>query len=127
MLGAPLMNDFCVISLSDQLTPWPVIEKRLRAAASGDLVIVLYNPKSKNRPDNLERACHILTEAGIPESRLCGLAGRIGREGAWQKICTLKDLPSENADMFTTVFIGCSMTQEADGLLVTRRGYGNNL
>lgn len=127
VLGAPLMNDFCVISLSDQLTPWSVIEKRLRAAAAGDLVIALYNPKSKSRPDNLANACRILTDAGIPGSRPCGLAGRTGREGAWQRICALEDLPSENADMFTTIFIGCSMTQVINGRLITRRGYKADL
>ena len=62
ILGAPLMHDFCVISLSDLLTPWEVIERRLRCAAAGDFSIALYNPRSKKRPDHLRRACEILSE-----------------------------------------------------------------
>ena len=79
LLGAPLTHDFAVISLSDRLTPWEKIERRLECAALGDLSIVLYNPRSKGRPDNLRMACDILLKH-LPASRLCGVAHNIGRE-----------------------------------------------
>jgi precorrin-3B C17-methyltransferase len=124
LLGAPLMNDFCVISLSDDLTPWQMIENRLKAAAAGDFVMALYNPKSAHRPDNLKKAVQILLAAGLPESTPCGLAGRIGRTGQWRKLSTLAALPGEEKiDMFTTVVIGNSQTKTAGGRLVTSRGY----
>ena len=114
VLGAPLMNDYCVISLSDALTPWPVIEKRLHAVAMGDFVTVLYNPSSRRRADYLGRACDIL---------VCGWVRNIGREGQEHKIMTLGQLKYEQVDMFTTVFIGNSATVCANGFMVTGRGY----
>ena len=80
LLGAPLTHDFAVISLSDRLTPWETIEKRLESAAAADLSIVLYNPASHGRPDYLRRACGILRRA-LPGDRLCAVARNIGREG----------------------------------------------
>ena len=80
LLGAPLTHDFAVISLSDRLTAWETIEKRLEAAAKADLSIVLYNPASHGRPDHLRRACEILLRT-LPEDRPCGIARSIGREG----------------------------------------------
>ena len=125
VLGAPLMNDFCAISLSDDLTPWEVIEKRLRAAAAGDFAIALYNPRSRRRPRTLACAVKILKDAGVPEETPCGLAGRIGREGAWSRLTTLEELADdEQIDMFTTVVIGNSRTHVKDGRLITARGYG---
>ena len=122
LLGAPLGHDFCVISLSDRLTDWALIEKRLRLAAQGDFAICLYNPASKHRRDYLQRACDILlTEKG--GDTVCGLARQIGREGESWRVLTLKALRNTEADMFTTVFIGSSQTREIGGRMVTPRGY----
>ena len=122
VLGAPLMNDYCVISLSDALTPWPVIEKRLRTAAQGDFVTVLYNPSSRRRADYLKRACEILLEERDADT-VCGWVRNIGRDGQEHKIMTLGQLKHEQVDMFTTVFIGNSDTVCANGYMVTGRGY----
>ena len=122
ILGAPLMHDFCVISLSDLLTPWEVIERRLRCAAAGDFSIALYNPRSKKRPDHLRRACEILLEEKSPDT-VCGWVKKIGRPGQCHGLATLKDLGSLELDMFTTVFIGASSTKNVNGRMVTPRGY----
>lgn len=122
ILGAPLMHDFCVISLSDLLTPWEVIERRLRCAAAGDFSIALYNPRSKKRPDHLRRACEILLEEKSPDT-VCGWVKNIGRPGQCYGLATLKDLGSLELDMFTTVFIGASSTRNVNGRMVTPRGY----
>lgn len=122
ILGAPLMHDFCVISLSDLLTPWEVIERRLRCAAAGDFSIALYNPRSKKRPDHLRRACEILLEEKSPDT-VCGWVKNIGRPGQCHGLATLKDLGSLELDMFTTVFIGASSTRNVNGRMVTPRGY----
>lgn len=122
LLGAPLTHDFAVISLSDRLTPWEKIEARLEAAARADLTMVLYNPKSKGRPDHLRRACSLLLET-LPADRPCGVARSIGREGENCEIMTLEQLRDYDADMFSTVFIGNAMTQVIGGKLVTPRGY----
>lgn len=122
LLGAPLTHDFAVISLSDRLTPWEKIEKRLECAAMGDLSIVLYNPRSKGRPDHLRRACDILLKQ-LPPDRLCGVAHNIGREGEGWEILTLEALRTAEVDMFSTVFIGNAMTKVIGGKLVTPRGY----
>ena len=122
VLGAPLTHDFAVISLSDRLTPWEKIAKRLRCAAQADLAIAIYNPKSKGRPEHLMRACDILLEI-LPENRLCGVVRNIGREGEAAELMTLKQLRDYDADMFCTVFIGNEMTRAIAGKLVTPRGY----
>ena len=122
LLGAPLTHDFAVISLSDRLTPWEKIEKRLECAAMGDLSIVLYNPRSKGRPDHLRHACDILLKQ-LPPDRLCGVAHNIGREGEGWEIMTLEALRTAEVDMFSTVFIGNAMTKVIGGKLVTPRGY----
>ena len=121
-LGAPLVHDFAVISLSDLMTPWEMIEKRLRAAAEGGFAIVLYNPASRKRADYLQRACDILLET-LPPGRICGTVRNIGREGEEAHVCTLEELRGIRADMFTTVFIGNSSTRVIDGRMVTPRGY----
>ena len=121
-LGAPLMNDFAVISLSDLLTPKDVIEKRLRAAAAGDFSICLYNPSSKKRTDHLRRACDILLEI-VPLETVCGLVRSIGREGESCTLTTLGELRDTQVDMLTTVFVGNNRTRVMDGLMVTPRGY----
>lgn len=122
LLGAPLGHDFCVISLSDRLTDWTLIEKRLRMAALGDFTICLYNPASRHRRDCLRRACDILLEEK-PGETLCGLARMIGREGESYRVLDLKTLRDTPADMFTTIFIGSSLTKEIQGHMVTPRGY----
>ena len=124
LLGAPLTHDFAVISLSDRLTSWEKIEARLRAAASADLSIVLYNPSSKGRPDYLKRACDILLEI-LPADRPCAIAQYIGREGQNRRMLTLGQLRDAEADMFCTVFIGNEMTRMIAGNMVTPRGYRN--
>ena len=122
VLGAPLNHDFCVISLSDLLTPWEKIEKRLRAAAMGDFAIAIYNPSSHKRHDYLRRACDILLEEIEPE-RACGYVENIGREGTKAVTCTLGELRNREVNMFTTVFVGNSGSQILNGKLVTKRGY----
>lgn len=123
VLGAPLGNDFCVISLSDLLTPKDQIEKRLRAAAIGDFCIVLYNPASHKRKDYLKHACDILLTNGKSPECACGWVKNIGRDGQESHLCTLGELKNVKADMFTTVFIGSSVTKLTGGRLVTPRGY----
>jgi len=122
ILGAPLIHDFCLISLSDRLTPWELIEKRLRLAAEADMTIVLYNPESKSRAGYLRKACDILLEA-CDGSIVCGVAGEIGREGEYCHVMSLNDLRDYTADMFTTVFIGSSGTRQVADKMVTPRGY----
>ena len=122
LLGAPLMHDFAVISLSDLLTPWETIEKRLRAAAAADFVICLYNPSSKKRADYLNRACRIVLEYR-KGNNVYGIAKNIGREGEAVQILTLDQLKDARTDMFSTVFIGNAQTVELNGRMVTPRGY----
>ena len=122
VLGAPLMHDYCVISLSDLLTPWEKIERRLVAAAESDLVIALYNPSSHKRPDYLRRACDILLAHKSPAT-VCGTVRNIGREGEEARVMTLAELRDAQVDMFTTVFVGNSQTVELGGRMVTPRGY----
>ena len=122
VLGAPLTHDFAVISLSDRLTPWETIEKRLDCAAAADLTIVLYNPASHGRPDHVKRACNILLRR-LPEDRLCGIVRNIGREGQESRVLTLAALETTPVDMFTTVFVGNAQTRQLSGRMVTPRGY----
>jgi precorrin-3B C17-methyltransferase len=122
VLGAPLNHDFCVISLSDLLTPWEKIEKRLIAAAQGDFAIAIYNPASHKRKDYLQRACDILLNY-IEADRACGYVENIGREGTKTVICTLSELRNAQVNMFTTVFIGNSGSEIINGKLITKRGY----
>jgi len=122
VLGAPLAGDFAVISLSDLLTPWEVIEKRLSAAAIGDFAIAIYNPGSKTRRDYLKKACHILLEYKPPDT-VCGIVRNIGRDGQDYKITTLSKLAGAEVDMFTTVFVGNAGTVVLGERMVTKRGY----
>ena len=123
VLGAPLNHDFCVISLSDLLTPYELIVKRLKAAIEGDFVIVLYNPSSKSRADYLMRACEVMLEAGADKGRACGYVENIGREGTKAFVGTLEELRTKSVNMFTTVFIGNSESYIKNGKLITKRGY----
>lgn len=122
LLGSPLTSDFAVVSLSDLLTPWETIEKRLEAAAAGEFVTVLYNPASKKRADYLEKAAEIFLKYRSPET-VCGVAHNIGRAGEAAEILTLGELAKYAADMFTTVFIGNGSTKILGGKMVTPRGY----
>ena len=123
VLGAPLGHDFCVISLSDLLTPWAVIEKRLQCAAQGDFAICLYNPSSRKRADYLQKACDILLACGKNPETVCGWVRNIGREGQEKQLLTLGELRDARLDMFTTVFIGSAGTRNIQGNMVTARGY----
>ena len=123
VLGAPLGHDFCVISLSDLLTPWAVIEKRLQCAARGDFAICLYNPSSRKRADYLQKACDILLASGKTPETVCGWVRNIGREGQEKQLLTLGELRDARLDMFTTAFIGSAGTRNIQGNMVTARGY----
>lgn len=122
VLGSPLTCDFVAISLSDLLTPWEVIEKRVRHAAAADLCIALYNPASKKRTDHLKKVCDLILETQPPEI-VCGLVRNIGREGEDFRLLTLGELRDTQVDMLTTVFIGNSRTKNIGGRMVTPRGY----
>ena len=123
VLGAPLTHDFAVISLSDRLTPWETIEKRLACAAQGDFCVALYNPSSKGRPDYLQKAVRILRANGKGPETVCGLVRNIGREGQSARVLTLAELENTPVDMFTTVFVGNAQTRQLSGRMVTPRGY----
>lgn len=121
-VGAPIMHDFCTISLSDLLTPWERIEKRLEHAAQADFVIAIYNPKSKGRPKHLERSIDILKrykEATTPVA----LVKNAGREGNEQKLVTLSSIDETFVDMRTIVIVGNKQTYIKDGKMITPRGY----
>lgn len=122
MLGAPIGHDFCVISLSDLLTPWEIIKKRIKLACEADLCIVLYNPASRNRSEYLKKACDVMLTI-LPAGRPCGYAKNIGRNKSETGICTLAELGDIDADMTTTVFIGNSRTYTSGCRLITPRGY----
>ncbi|MCC8165586.1 MAG: precorrin-3B C(17)-methyltransferase [Planctomycetes bacterium] len=122
VLGAPLMHDFAVISLSDLMTEWSLIEARLAAAAQADFVLCLYNPSSRKRHDYLARAAAIVGRHRAPDT-VCGWVRNIGRDGQTSGILDLVGLESFAADMFTTVFIGNSQTKRLGDRMVTPRGY----
>ncbi|WMJ84969.1 precorrin-3B C(17)-methyltransferase [Oscillospiraceae bacterium LTW-04] len=122
LLGAPLMQDYAVVSLSDLLVDWDVIEKRLHGVGEGDFAVVLYNPGSKKRTDHLRRACDILLKYRGADT-LCGVAENIGREGESTRLMSLSALRDFSAGMFCTVFIGNSKTMNIGGKMVTLRGY----
>lgn len=122
ILGAPLIHDFAVVSLSDLLTPWEKIEKRLRLAAEADFVICIYNPRSKKRRDHLDRAVEYML-ASKPADTPAGIVKNAGREGEESLICTLAELPAQDVDMFSTIIVGNSQTKIVNGKMVTPRGY----
>ncbi len=127
LAGAPISGDFAAVSLSDLLTPWEVIEKRLKAAAESDFVIALYNPGSTKRSGYLKRACRIMRMARGPQTP-CAVAEQIGRSGEKIRFMTLERLEELPGNMFMTVLIGNSatrMVKSADGSrkMVTSRGY----
>ena len=124
VLGAPLIHDFCLISLSDLLTPWEKIEARLLAAAEADFVVCLYNPSSRKRSDYLQKACDLMMQYKSPET-VCGIVSYIGRDGERYGVMDLKTLRDTKVDMCTTVWVGNSQTKEINGKMVTPRGYRN--
>ena len=122
VLGAPLAHDFVVVSLSDLLTDWNLIEKRIKMAAQADFIICIYNPSSKKRSDYLKKACEIVLEYSAPDTA-CGIVQNIGRSGENSAVMGLLSLKDTPVDMFTTVIIGNSQTKIINGKLVTSRGY----
>ena len=122
ILGAPLMHDFAVISLSDLLTPWEVIEKRAEMAAAGDFVIALYNPKSTRRTSQIEKVREILLRHR-PATTPVGIVRQASRPGQSITLSNLDEFTGEEIDMFSLVIIGNSQTFIRDGLMVTPRGY----
>ncbi len=122
ILGAPIMHDFCHISLSDLLTPWEVIEKRLEMAAAGDFVICLYNPRSKGRQDHLEKAFEIMKKHK-GENTPVGIVKNVGREGENKTILTFENMDFEMVDMTTIVIIGNKSTYIHEDQMITPRGY----
>jgi precorrin-3B C17-methyltransferase len=122
IIGAPIVSDFAVISLSDLLTPWDEIEKRLKAAAMADFVIVLYNPQSKNRREPLLKAYKILLECRDPSTPV-GIVRNASRKGEQKVITRLKDMLDHEIDMVTTIIVGNSKTRIVDRWIVTSRGY----
>ena len=122
VLGAPLMHDFAVLSLSDLLTPWEIIRRRLELAAQGDFVLCLYNPSSRRRRDHLRMACDIVLVHRGPET-VCGWVRNAGRAQEEHQVLTLGELREAQVDMFTTVFIGSAATRRIGDRMVTPRGY----
>lgn len=122
ILGAPLMHDFAAVSLSDHLTPWELIEKRLEAVASADFVLAIYNPRSKARPNLLEEAQSILLRHSSPQTPVA-IVRRAMREGQWRHIVTLGTIPFEEVDMQSVLIVGNSKTYVWNGWMVTPRGY----
>ncbi len=122
MIGAPLMNDFAVVSMSDLMVPFEQIMKRVDHAASGDFVICIYNPKSKKRTDHLAKAAEIIMKYRSPKTPV-GLVRHIGRKDRNFEIVTLETLAESDVDMFTTVIVGNSMTKIEGGKMITVRGY----
>lgn len=122
LVGAPLMHDFAAVSLSDHLTPWEVIERRLAAAAEGDFVLAIYNPRSKTRPHLLEEARRILLLHRSPETPVA-IVRRAMREDQWIHLTSLGSVPVEEVDMQSILIVGNSQTYLWDGRMVTPRGY----
>jgi len=122
LLGAPLMHDLAIISLSDLLTPLDLIMKRIECAGIGDMIVCLYNPKSKKRTDYVERAAEILMRFRKADTP-AGIARNIGRKDENITITTLGKLKDESIDMFSTIIIGNSQTFVSGGKIITPRGY----
>ena len=122
LLGAPIGHDMCIISLSDLMTPWEVIERRIKAAATGDFVTAVYNPKSHGRYWQLYRLVELFLQERSPETPV-GYVRQAGREEQEVKITTLADFNPEDVDMFTVILIGNSQSYIADGKMITPRGY----
>lgn len=122
LVGAPLMHDFAAVSLSDHLTPWQTIERRLEAVAAADFVIAIYNPRSRSRPDFLGMAQKIILRHRAPETVVALVHGAM-REDESRRIVTLGAIPFDEVDMQSILLVGNSRTYEWDGWMVTPRGY----
>jgi len=122
LLGAPLGHDFAVISLSDLLTPWPVIERRVEAAAGADFVLALLNPASRRRHWQYRRAADVLARHR-PADTPVGIVRNAFRPGQEVRVTTLAGMAEAAVDMFTTVIVGSSQTRQLGGSVVTPRGY----
>lgn len=122
LVGAPLMHDQAIISLSDLLTDWDVITKRIDRASDGDFVISLYNPKSKGRTEQIVEAREIMLKYKIPTTPVA-LLRHVGREDENYTLTTLEDMLNHEIDMFTVVIVGNSKTYVKDGKMITPRGY----
>jgi precorrin-3B C17-methyltransferase len=125
LLGAPLMHDFAVISLSDLLTPWETIARRLSAASLADFVIVLYNPISRKRHWQLGEACRLMLESRSATTPV-GLVRNAYRPEQRVTLTTLEELLNHEIDMFTTIVIGNSCTYVQQGRMITPRGYNQH-
>ncbi len=121
-VGAPLMHDFAAVSLSDHLTPWETIERRLAAVAEADFVIAIYNPRSKSRPNFLEQAQRILLRHRASETPVAIVHAAM-RDDEWTRLVTLSTIPFEDVDMQSILIVGNSRTYAWDGWMVTPRGY----
>ena len=122
LLGAPVGHDFCVISLSDLMTPWKLIEKRIKAAASADFITAIYNPKSEGRYWQLYRLIEIFLQERDPQTPV-GFVRQAGGEEQEVTITTLADFDPEQVDMFTVILIGNSQTYQFENKMITPRGY----
>ncbi len=122
LLGAPLMNDYVVISLSDLMTPWEIIKQRLHAAGTGDFVVSIYNPRSKTRVKQLDEAIEILKIYKSTKTPV-GIVKHAMREKQEVIITDLENLAKQDVDMFTTLIIGNSQTRVINNKIVTNRGY----
>ncbi len=122
VLGAPLMHDYAVISLSDLLTPWEIIEKRVKCAAEADFVIVLYNPRSSQRDWQIEKTADIVLRHKSPSTPV-GIVKDVSREDESVIITTLDKMTSHPIDMTTVIIIGNSTTFHYRGYMITKRGY----
>lgn len=122
ILGAPIMHDFAIISLSDLLTPWELILKRIECASKGDFVICLYNPKSKNRSEHINAARDIILNCRTQNTPV-GIVRNAGRENESHVITNLSNMLEHDIDMFTVVIIGNSKTYVENGKIITPRGY----
>ena len=120
--GAPLMNDFCSISLSDKLTPWECIEKRIKGALLGDFVIAIFNPQSKERNWQLKRAIALCLESRSKKTPVL-IARQVGRDNQSKKFFTLNNLPFDDIDMLSIIIIGNSKSTLVDDIFLTPRGY----
>lgn len=126
VLGAPLMHDFCHISLSDLLTPLDLIYKRISLASEGDFVICIYNPRSKGRPDYLKNSFEIMKKYKAGSTPV-GIVKNAGRENQQVQVCTIDTIDFESVDMFSIVIVGNSSTYIKDNKIITRRGYENKV
>ncbi len=127
LLGAPVGHDFCVISLSDLMTPWEVIERRIKAAAVGDFVTAVYNPKSNGRYWQLYRLKEIFLSEGRSPQTPVGYVRQAGRPEQEVTVTTLADFDPEAVDMFTVILIGNSQSYQWNGKFITPRGYYQTL